>query len=282
VDSFEAVSELAGIGAASKVWVPGPVTASMNLFALVHTAYAGAGTVSSLEEATHAVLTPAALQRALVDGDVAGRTVIVAGDRLAPGLHDRARAAGALVHHYYGAAELSFVAWGAHADALRLFPGVRAQVRSGEIWVSSPYLCSGYAGASGPLRRSEDGFATVGDRGALDGDRLAVHGRAGAVTTGGATVQVADVERVLAPAARGQVTVVGFPHPELGAVVAAVLTDVADKERLADLARNSLAPAARPRLWFHCPDLPLTDAGKADRSGLSELLAGDDPPRRIP
>jgi acyl-CoA synthetase (AMP-forming)/AMP-acid ligase II len=280
-ESFAAVSELAGIGPGARIWVPGPLTASMNLFAVVHAAFAGARVASSPHDATHAVLTPAALARAVDAHDFAGRTVVVAGDRLGPGLHSRARASGAVVHHYYGAAELSFVAWGPHADALRLFPGVRAQIRSGEIWVSSPYLCSGYRGPDGALRRGDDGFVTVGDRGALDGDRLAVAGRADAVTTGGATVRVADVEAVLAPAARGEVAVVGIPHAELGAVVAAVLTDAGDKDGLADLALRLLAPVARPRVWFHCPDLPLTQAGKVDRSGLAALVAGDHRPRRL-
>ena len=281
VDSFEEVSRLTGIDAASTVYVPGPLTASMNLFAVVHAAFAGAGRAESPRTATHAVLTPAALAVALDRHDLSGRTVVVAGDRLEADLHDRARAAGAVVHHYYGAAELSFVAWGPHADALRAFPGVRARIRSGEIWVRSPYLCSGYAGAPGPLRRDAEGSATVGDRGELDGERLTVHGRAGAVTTGGATVQVADVERTLRPAAAGEVVVVGVPHPDLGAVVAAVLTEPADKDALAALSREALAPAAQPRLWFHCPTLPLTDAGKVDRSGLAGLLTGDHRPRRL-
>ncbi|MGN6578103.1 MAG: AMP-binding enzyme [Nocardioides sp.] len=280
--SFAAVSELAGIGPAARIWVPGPLTASMNLFAVVHAAFAGARLAPSPATATHPGITPAALARALDAHDLAGLTVIVAGDRLGPGLHDRARVSGAAVHHYYGAAELSFVAWGPHADALRLFPGVRARIRSGEIWVRSPYLCSDYRGPAGALRRDGDGFATVGDRGELDGDRLVVHGRADAVTTGGATVQVADIEAVLAPAARGDVAVVGVPHPELGAVVAAVLTAADDKDELADLARRLLAPAARPRLWFHCPDPPLTDAGKLDRAGLAALVADAPRPRRIP
>jgi acyl-CoA synthetase (AMP-forming)/AMP-acid ligase II len=282
VSSFAAVSELAGIDAESRVWVPGPLSASMNLFAVVHAAFAGARLASGPQDTTHAVLTPAALDRAIGDQRLAGRTAVVAGDRLGAGLHRRARTAGVLVHHYYGAAELSFVAWGPHAEELRLFPGVAARVRAGEIWVRSPYLCAGYLGDAGPLRRAADGFATVGDRGVLEGDRLVVHGRAGAVTTGGATVQVADVEGVLAPAARGEVAVAPVPHPDLGAVVAAVLTDAGDKEGLAALARRSLTPAARPRLWFHCPQLPLTEAGKLDRAALGALLAGDDRPRRIP
>lgn len=279
--SFDHVSELAGMGPASTVWVPGPRTSSMNLFAVVHADHAGARVVPRADDASHAVLTPAALAAALDEVDLAGRTVVVAGDRLSPTLHDRARQAGLDVRHYYGAAELSFVAWGQHADDLRMFPEVEVDVRDGEIWVRSPYLCTGYAGAPGPLRRDPSGYATVGDRGQLEGDRLVVDGRAGALTTGGATVQVADVERELRTEARGEVVVVALPHAHLGAVVAAVLTDPGDHVALVAAARERLDPAARPRVWHLCERLPLTTAGKVDREALSRLVAGDDPPRRL-
>ena len=281
MDSFDPVSRLAGIGPASTVWVPGPRTSSMNLFALVHAAYVGARVAASADGATHAVLTPAALDAALPDPRLRGVTVVVAGDRLSPALHDRARAAGAAVHHYYGAAELSFVAWGAHADDLRLFPGVEAESRDGEIWVRSGYLCSGYDGPAGALRRDPSGFVTVGDRGRLVGDRIEVDGRPAAVTTGGATVQVADIEAVLRRDAQGELVVLALPHPRLGAVVAAVLTDPEDHPRLVSLARARLDPAARPRVWHLCARLPLTRAGKVDRQALNDLLAGDRPPRRL-
>jgi long-chain acyl-CoA synthetase len=285
VESFEHVSALAGLSATSTVWVPGPVTSSMNLFALVHADHAGARVVGSPDEASHAVLTPAALEDWLDTGPgaagPAGRTVVVAGDRLSPALHERARAAGVEVHHYYGAAELSFVAWGRHADDLHVFPGVEAEARDGEIWVRSPYLCAGYAGADGPLRRDPAGFATVGDRGRLDGDLLAVDGRPDAVTTGGATVQVSDVERELRAVARGEVVVVALPHGRLGSVVAAVLTDAADHAPLVAASRDRLDPAGRPRLWHLCERLPLTAAGKVDRDALLAMVAGDAPPRRL-
>lgn len=281
VDSFDHVSRLARLGPGSRVWVPGPSTASMNLFALVHTAHAGGVTATSPDAATHAVLTPAALEAALDRGWLAGVTAVVAGDRLSPALHDRAVDAGVTVHHYYGAAELSFVAWGDHAADLHLFPGVEAETRDGEIWVRSPYVCTGYDGPPGPLRRDPSGFVTVGDRGRLRGSVLEVDGRPEAVTTGGATVQVADVERELRSAARGEVAVLAVPHPRLGAVVAAVLTDPADHPSLTLLSRERLDPAARPRLWHLVERMPLTPAGKLDRQALVDLLAGDDPPRRL-
>ena len=281
VVSFDHVSELAGLDAASRVWVPGPMTASMNLFAAVHARFVGAPVVDVPEDATHAVLTPAQLDTLLEAPWAHGLTVLVAGDHLTRRAHARAVHAGLRVHHYYGAAELSFVAWGRHADDLRLFPGVEAAVRDGELWARSPYLCRGYAGPDGPLRRDADGFATVGDRGVLDGDRVVVHGRPAAVTTGGATVELADVERELRAVANGDVVVLAVPHGTLGSVLTAVVTDPADHRPLRTAAEDRLSPAARPRVWHHSAALPLTPEGKVDRPALLALVTGDQPPRRL-
>jgi acyl-CoA synthetase (AMP-forming)/AMP-acid ligase II len=246
----------------------------MNLFAAVHAAFLGAPLVGSPRAGTHAFLTPHLLARHLPD--LNGVTVVVAGDRLSRALHDRATASGATVHHYYGAAELSFVAWGAHADDLRPFPGIEVSVRAGEVWVRSPYLCLGYDGPPGPLRRDEDGFATVGDRGVLEDGRLVVQGRDDVVVTGGVTVPVAEVEAVLLPRATGEVVVLGVPHDELGAVVAVVLTTRSDHRSLLQVARSTLRGGHRPRLWFHVDDLPVTPAGKVDRAALVSLVSGAD------
>jgi acyl-CoA synthetase (AMP-forming)/AMP-acid ligase II len=131
---------------------------------------------------------------------------------------------------------------------------------------------------SGPLRRDESGFATVGDRGWLvDAQqkapgRLVVHGRPDSVTTGGATVLLAEVEEALRAAGlRGQVAVIGLPHPRLGQVVAAVLTDATDREPARAAATDLVA--GRPRRWFVRAVLPTTAAGKVDRSALAAELA---------
>jgi acyl-CoA synthetase (AMP-forming)/AMP-acid ligase II len=283
VSSFAAVSRLAGIDERSRVWVPGPVSATMNLFALVHATMTGAAVVGRPEDATHAHLTPAALARCL-DGEVpmAGRTAVVAGDRLPAGLHARALAAGVTTAHYYGAAELSFVGWGSHAQDLRPFPGAEVSVRAGgEIWVRSPFVCLGYEGPPGPLRRSRDGFATVGDQGELREGVLLVWGRPGAVTVGGSTVELAAVEAVLRDAAVGDLVAVGLPHGSLGSVVAAVLTRPTDLAAVRKLARSRLAAPSRPRVWLHVDALPLTPAGKVDRLALARLAAEGDARRLV-
>jgi long-chain acyl-CoA synthetase len=279
-ESFPVVSRLTALTGESRVWLPGPLTATMNLFAAVHADWAGASLVDSPADATHLHLTPARLDALLsTDPRLVGRVVVVAGDALEPGLSRRAEAAGATVAHYYGAAELSFVAWGADRMSLRPFPGVEIDVRDGEIWVRSPYLASGYAGgADGPLRCDGSGFATVGDRGSLVADlhlagRLVVHGRPDSVTTGGATVLLADVEAALrVPGLRGQIAVIGLPHPRLGQIVAAVLTDAADREPVGAAAAE--LGAGRPRRWFVRATLPVTAAGKVDRAALVAELAG--------
>ncbi|HSE72214.1 MAG TPA: o-succinylbenzoate--CoA ligase [Nocardioidaceae bacterium] len=279
--SFPHVTALTGMAGTSRVWVPGPLSSTMNLFAAVHARHVGATLVDAPERATHAVLTPAALAR-LLPSLPAGIHLVVAGDRLTAGLHDRAVAAGLRVSHYYGAAELSFVAWGPHADALSPFPGVEVASREGVLWVRSPYVCQGYVGGAGPLRVDDSGFASVGDRGVLADGRVVVHGRGTeAVTTGGATVLVADVEAALRPFTVGEVVVVGLPHPDLGQVLAAVLTS---ESGLADVrvAARSLPDTHRPRRWFHVPALPTTPAGKVDRPALVALLtSGHEGPGRL-
>jgi long-chain acyl-CoA synthetase len=257
------------------VWLPGPLAASMNLFAAAHARFAGAAVEPAPDRATHACLTPSALVGALDDGvDVGGMHLVVAGDRLGRGLSRRAAAAGARVSHYYGAAELSFVAWGSDEEDLRAFPGVELEIRDGVIWVRSPYVSEGYLTGGGPFTTGADGLATVGDRGSLAGGVLTVAGRGEAVVvTGGATVLVDDVEQALSRATGAEVIVVGVPHARLGQLVAAVCLDPAALAEARTAAVAELRPAQRPRLWISVDRWPVTAAGKVDRAAIAERAA---------
>jgi long-chain acyl-CoA synthetase len=280
VSSFPTVERLTGLDATSRVWLPGPLTATMNLFTAVHATMLDARLVDSPTAATHAVVTPSALADLVAGGLPAGTVIVVAGDRLRPALHDEALRAGLRVHHYYGSAELSFVAWGSHAGDLAAFPGVDVDVRSREIWVRTPYLCTGYDGPPGPLRVGDDGFATVGDRGELRDGILTVAGRPGAAQVGGATVEPVEVEarlrKLMAAELAGDLAVIALPHGSLGSVLAVAMTDSADLQATRRAAREHLEGPQRPRLWFHVPRLPLTTAAKVDRTALISLLSGDE------
>ncbi|WP_327108718.1 AMP-binding protein [Nonomuraea glycinis] len=306
--SFAPLSELTGIGAGDVVLVPGPLHSSLYGFAAVHALAVGATVLAPgrwspgslpylLRRATAVHLVPhnlPALLEALPEGAPL-RTAVVGGAALAPGLRERAVAAGVHVVAYYGATELSFVAVDTDGRGLLPFPGVEIEVRTppgrrlGEVWARSPWPAEGYlAGAAGPLLVDGDGWMSVGDVAApyLPGEALRLRGRGGgAIQTGGATVVPEDVEDVFRSVAGvGDIVVVGSPHPDLGAVVTAIVEVGAGgppaRSALEAIARGGLDVAQRPRRWYAMEDLPRTSSGKPARGLVAARLANGDPDLR--
>jgi long-chain acyl-CoA synthetase len=285
--SADPLSDLTGIGAADSVWVPGPLASSLFLYGAWHATAVGATVLTqrpppSAATAVHAV--PALLAEALDAGE-AGllphlRVAVVAGDVLPAALRTRARALGWRLVEYYGAAELSFVAWRDDDGPFRPFPGADVAVRDAAVWVRSPYLATGYLDPAdpGPLRR-DGAWATVGDLAEAIPGGFRLLGRGGtAVTTGGSTVAVEEVEEYLRDRhGVHDVAVVGVPHERLGAVLAAIVVpeaDVAWPGLRTDLvsAVRALPAAARPRRWEQAASLPRSPAGKLDRGELERRL----------
>ncbi|MDF9875643.1 class I adenylate-forming enzyme family protein [Cellulosimicrobium cellulans] len=319
--SFDDVTQLLGLRPTDTVLVPGPLASSLYCFAAVHTLAVGAcayltrtpaATTSALASSDVVHLVPQVLDDVL-DAVAAGapsrlRHAVVGGASLAPGARSRAAALGIDVLAYYGAVELSFVAYDPDGSGLRAFPGVDLAVRPlpaasvGEVWVRSPWVSRGYlARATGPLRR-DGAWSTVGDLadplpatgaasssasaapGGADRGGLVLRGRGdGAILTGGSTVVPEDVEVVLraVPGVR-DVVVLGTVHRRLGAVVSAVV-ECDDRPglraHLERVARAALAPAQRPRRWYGTRALPRTPSGKPARGAVSEALHGTDPAR---
>lgn len=297
IDSFDAVAARLGLTASDRVWIPGEMDSTMNLFAACLAGHVGAGWSVDAAGATVAQLTPTGLDRLLADASARpgsarpgsarpgsalapGATCLIAGDALSASLRDRARAAGLRVEHYYGAAELSLVAWGTCADDLAPFTHVEVDVRDGVLWVRSPWLSLGPAPGTpqGAWRADRRGFATVGDLGRLDGGVLRVLGRPGSVTTAGATVTLAPLAVALSEHASEPVRLVGVPHPRLGEVLTAVVRTPADRDSARAWARRNLSGGERPRAWVVVDELPVTKAGKVDQAALArragEILAG--------
>lgn len=289
--SVAPLARLAGLTAADRVLVTGPLHATLHLHAAIHTLAIGAELTNRPERATAAHAVPAVLETLLrqLPAQAPLRTVVVAGAPLPDELGRRATARGVAVTEYYGAAELSFVAARRLPDPLlRPFPGVQVRLDAdGTLWARSPYLALGYAGdepagagSARPLRRDGDGYATVGDLAAAPtgdpADGLLIRGRGeAAITTGGFTVLVEDVEAVLAglPGVRAAV-VVGTPHPRLGQIVTAVLELDPDTNLAAvrAAARRMLTGPARPRRYLVVDALLRTGGGKIARAAVRDGL----------
>jgi acyl-coenzyme A synthetase/AMP-(fatty) acid ligase len=273
------------------VWVPGPLTSSLFLYGALHAAWCGLpwaggrpdGTDAQRATSAHLVPTQlAAALEAMEHGLLRDlRTVVVAGAALPPAMRATAERRGLRGIEYYGSAELSFVGWRDDAGPFRTFPG--AEVRVGDdqvVWVRSPYVARSYLRrhARGPWRR-QGGWHTVGDLARPDRQGWWLLGRGeAAVTTGGHTVVVAEVEAALREV-RGvrDVVVLGLPHDRLGQVVAAVVVPEVDsagelRARL-EVKTRALPRASRPRRWLRADRLPLLASGKVDRRALSARVA---------
>ncbi|MFB9376582.1 AMP-binding protein [Kineococcus gynurae] len=308
VASAPALATLLGLRPTDEVWVPGPPTSTLSLQAAWHAEHCGTevvgfagGTAAPPARATVLHGVPSAL-RAALEARAAGRmpalrVAVVAGDTCPPTLVRRAGELGVDVVEYYGAAELSFVAYRdtrtvPPVAGFAPFPGAEVRVRDGRVEVCSAFRARGYLpggapgmpGPEGPLTETVDAdgrvWAGVGDGGRWVDGRLHLTGRdATAVTTGGWTVLTADVEAVLGEV-EGVLGVVvhGRPHPDLGAVLVAVVETAAtttkgraDLRRRLDAAARELSAPARPRRWSFVARLPRTPAGKTDRAAAALL-----------
>jgi acyl-CoA synthetase (AMP-forming)/AMP-acid ligase II len=291
--SLRPLSDVTGVGTGGEtgpVWVPGPLSSSLFLYGAVHAAWAGLGWTGGRADAPAvqgvraAHLVPTQLADAL-DAREQGllpelHTVVVAGAHLSAALWDRGAAQGLRLVEYYGAAELSFVGWRHQPGPFVPFPGAETRVDdAGTLWVRSPYVGRDYLGGtdSGPWRQC-DGWHTVGDLAREERAGWWLVGRgSNAVTTGGHTVVVSEVEAVLRDVPGvADVVVLGVDHERLGQLVVAVIRptteDVALRNRLEQVARSLPAPS-RPRRWLRADQLPLLRSGKVDRTAIGVLAA---------
>ncbi|MCD1270017.1 AMP-binding protein [Microbacterium sp. MEC084] len=152
---------------------------------------------------------------------------------------------------------------------------------AGEVWMrrgtESAYRYLGAASA-----RDDDGWDTLRDIGHVDEEgRLYLRDRSDdVIVRGGEKIYPAEVEAVLEahPAVRGAVAF-GVPHPELGAVVAAV-ADIAgadiDERELRAWAAERLDPARRPCTLTLVRQAVRNDAGKTSRAAWREACRSAD------
>ncbi len=291
--SLDPLTGLLDLQAGDRICVRGSVRATMGLYGAVHAMHALGEVILAdepCERATIAHAVPMAARDLLAEPPPNLRLIVVAGDRVPADLVVQADRRGIALLEYYGATELSFVAYrrsDVDAPGLAAFPGVQLRIEDGVIWARSDYLAQGYVGSAGGPGRWQDGWATVGDRGwlhhdQLHQDRLMIEGRGDeAITVGGHSVHLADVEDALLQrladpggpdADRVELAVLGQEHVDLGQVPVAVIAGGPALVQRAREAARALPAPARPRRWIAVGKLPRTPAGKVDRAALLRLV----------
>lgn len=249
-----------GLEEGQRVFAPGPLSASLSLYALAESLFAGATFHAlvpgrdSLKGAhicevlrsariEHLVGVPAVLRLALQrtgDSSLPDLRCVVSGGAKLSGAETaiiRRSAPNARIFEYYGASELSLVTarqvgTDPRNDVGQPFPGVSIKIetdgvdRCGTVWVHTDTAMEGYLfGDDGAEFRRHGSWVSVGDKGWLDDDgALHLVGRQGdMVVVAGTNVYPSEVEEELRAAGFPLVVAVGIPDPRRGTAIAAVV-----------------------------------------------------------
>ncbi|WP_349038038.1 AMP-binding protein [Pseudotabrizicola sp. 4114] len=301
--SFAVNARLFGIGPGVRVAVPGRLSQSLALYAALEGLALGAEVhlldgvrpdrmAQALADRRIGVIyaTPVHLAQMVAAGVVWPdlRLVLVGGAKLEAGLRAEVRAVApaAVVREFYGAAEASFITLSGPEDGPetvgRVYPGVELRICDagggglpegavGEVWVRSPYVFQGYAGADHGSARWRDGWLTVGEIGAMTPAGLVLRGRAGRmVTIAGQNVFPEEIERFLAglPGVT-RAAVLARADALRGHVLWAVLMGEQAREgEILAAARAGLGPMLAPRRVIWRQDWPVLASGKTDFGAL--------------
>lgn len=292
-----AVNARFGIGPGARVAVLGRLIQSLALYGAIEGLHLGAevhllGTIRLdrqlqalvVRGITHLYATPAQL-RLLAEApgtcpDLA--LILVGGSKLDPSLRAALAtlAPSARVREFYGAAEASFITIAdestPEASVGRAYDGVQIALDpTGDIWVKSPYLFTGYAEGSGSAHW-RDGWLSVGEIGRLEGDHLYLSGRAGRmVTVADQNVFPEEIEAFMQgfPGVR-RAAVLPVKDTRRGMVLVAMVEgDPAFEPAILTALRASLGPLKAPKALFWQTDWPLLPSGKTDLQALEARLS---------
>jgi len=188
----------------------------------------------------------------------------------------------AVAREFYGAAEASFISLAddstpAHAVG-RAYPGVEigiggpgAAAAEGRVWVRSPYLFTGYAGADAGIAEWKDGWLGLGEIGRMEDRQLVLLGRMDRmVTVAGQNAYPEAMELFLLslPCVK-RAAVVPRPEGLRGHVLDAVLMGDGDTVQVLAALRAAFGPLIAPKRVLWRGDWPVLPSGKPDLVALA-------------
>ncbi|WP_085524268.1 AMP-binding protein [Tuberibacillus sp. Marseille-P3662] len=303
-----------------RVGIPGPLEHSLNFFALIQTvtvggtAYIRQGLSPSgwlhwcqEDQLTDLYVVPTMLTMLLsgvqfepvTSAPDSLKSVIVSGDQLKPADREQFRAwlPSTRLYEFYGASELSFVAYRSPEHAHKApdsvgvpFSGVSLFISNqqhqrcldgevGRVYVKSDMMFSGYLDSPEKNRDHFLGnYFTTGDLGYMEDGYLYIVGRErNMFITGGWNVYPESVETVIRRyPGIDNLAVVGLSHHLWGRipilVIEQALADSINMKHLRQYCRDHLPIHEVPRRIEVIPTLPLTNSGKLARRQLIDML----------
>ncbi len=287
------------------------ITAGHTLVIAPHADYAGPALDAVLErdEVTDLVITPSVLATLAPERGESVRNLATAGEACPPELVERWAARGRRLWNFYGPSETTV--WATRARMMPRKPitigraviGFRAYVLDprlhevptgvvGELYLSAAGLARGYLGRAALTATSfvADPFGAPGDRMYATGDLVRVvkgdlefAGRADhQVKINGQRVELGEIESVLEEQSGvAQAVVVGHDveqggrkHTQLVAYLVSRPGASVDVDSVAAHIADRLAAHMIPSQLFAIDEIPLTPAGKLDRTALPSPDAG--------
>lgn len=201
--------------------------------------------------------------------------ILLGGAAVTDALRSRARAHGLKIVRTYGMSE---TCGGCVYDGVPL-DGVELTNEDGRLWISGPVLSDGYLGQPEltrekfPFNSGRRWFRTDDD-GTVDNGVLTVHGRVDdVIITGGLKVSAVAVASVIEGLAGvREALVLGIPHPEWGAQVAAAVVGSVNPDAVRQHAQEQLGSHAAPKIVLTLDRLPMLPSGKPDRLAIRALF----------
>lgn len=298
--SFAVNAGLFGIGPGVGVAVLGRLVQSLSLYGAVEGVSLGADVHvldgmrpdrqrAALVARKVAVLwaSPPQLQLLLEAGGAAlpdMRFVLIGGAKLDEGLRAGLAQAcpNAVLREFYGAAEASFISLAddttpAHAVG-RAYPGVEIGIggpggtaAEGRVWVRSPYLFAGYAGADAGIAEWHDGWLGLGEIGRMEGGQLVLLGRIDRMVTVAGQNAYPEAMELFLLSLPGVARAAVVPRPDglRGHVLEAVLMGNGDKRQVLAALRAAFGPLIAPKRVEWRENWPVLPSGKPDLVALA-------------
>lgn len=206
------------------------------------------------------------------------RAVIVGGGALSEALYREARVLGWPLLPSYGMTETcSQVATATLASsALVLLDHIEVRTESdGRLAFRGPSLLTGYATEHGFVDpKTEDGWFTTEDLGAIDGRTLRLEGRRGDfIKIGGESVDLARLDAILAGIAGLNAAVIAVPDARLGYVIHLAAAPTVDADQAAVAFNERVHPFERARAVHRVASIPRSALGKLLRKKLLEAIS---------